>query len=193
MNIYQKLTIARNELLKLNLKKSGRVSFKTTNYTYYDMGDFFPAINELCLKHGMTTKFITTGKEAVLTIINNDDPTDKINFVANISGVIANVVAPENHMKNWGGKITYMRRYMMLTAFEMAESDMIEEISKNLNNEISEKDLKKIEGAKTMVELTKVCGELKQNYKVALINPLYESKKAEIQQNADEKVIDANS
>lgn len=185
MNIYQKLQKARVELQDLKLKKSGTVDFKTksgkrTNFAYYELADFLPAINELCNKHGLMTRFsiIPSEKEkTVLTIINIEDPTEKIAFVS----PTATSTSLGDPLKDLGSKITYLRRYLFMTAFEIVESDMVDSIKRDLTSEVSEVDVKKIEESKTFKELTDVCGKLKKIYKVDLITPFYNEKKIELE------------
>jgi hypothetical protein len=173
MNIYQKLNKARVDLQKLNLKKTGKVSFGKTNYTFYELGDFLPAVNTLCLNIGLTTKLITVKDKVILTIFNVDEPTEKIDFTAEIKDIVFDIVSPTNHIKNWGGKMSYLRRYMLFTAFEIAESDFVEAITKNLTEEVDEKDVKLIKESKSIKQLEALYKDLSTKYKMTLLQPLF--------------------
>jgi hypothetical protein len=191
MNIYKKMTSARVELQKLQLKKTGENTY--SHYKYYELGDFLPAINKLCEKHGLFTKFsIIKDKsieKAVLSIYNTEEVEEKIEFVAPTAeveiGKKKDGTGGAEPIQNLGGKITYMRRYMLMTAFEMVESDMIERIQRELTDDISDEDLKAIDKAKDSTELIKVCGELKKKYRLNLITPHYERRAEEIKQEDD--------
>ena len=53
MNIQEKIVKARIDLQALNLKKTG----KNQNISYYELGDFLPAVNQLAGKYEFYTKF----------------------------------------------------------------------------------------------------------------------------------------
>jgi hypothetical protein len=192
MSIFKKLNEARLELQSLSLKKSGKNTY--SNFTYYELGDFLPAINELCDKHGLLTRFNIISErgieKAILTIYDVDKPTDKIEFVSPTAeveiGRKKDGTGGAEPIQNLGGKITYMRRYMLMTAFEMVESDMVDAIKKELTDTLEKEDLQKINKAKTEEELTKVCGKLKSKYKYSLLTTEFERRKEEIKQDMDE-------
>lgn len=189
MNIYQKLTEARVELQDLKLKKSG--TNKYSNYNYYELGDFLPAINALCKKHKLFTKFNIVddhGKEkAILTVLNSENPDERVDFVSPTAeveiGKKKDGSGGAEPIQNLGGKTTYMRRYMLFTAFEMVESDMVDSINKDLTSELPDEEAEKIMKAKDFKELTDVCSTLKSKYKVELIKPLYDKRKEELDEN----------
>lgn len=183
MNIYQKLVEARVDLQNLKLKKSGH----NQNFTYYELGDFLPAINELGKKYGFMTQFSIEkdeyGESATLSIRNIENVPDspqKVIFMC----PTAEVKLPKGQeIQNMGSKITYMRRYMLMTAFEMVESDMIDAIKRDLSGDLEDDEVEEIASAKDFDELTAVCSRLKKTYKVAVIKPLYEKRKAELEEN----------
>ncbi len=189
LNVYQKLQKVRVELQGMKLKKTGRNTF--SNFTYYELGDFLPAINELCKKNGLVTSFsiknqIDSAEHALLNIINSDDPSEIIKFICptaevNIGKSEAKGKKGAEPIQNLGGKVTYMRRYMLMTAFEMVESDIVDSVKEQVNNELKDNDIKQITTAKNFVELTKVCGKLKQTYKMDIITPFYNKRKKELE------------
>jgi len=181
MNIYQKIQKVRVELQDMKLKKSGQ----NQNFTYYELSDLLPAINELCLKHGLFTKFDITVKRGVeMATLNIMEGDDKVIF----STPTAQVELPRGQaIQGLGAKITYMRRYMLITAFEIVENDMVDRLKLEMKGDLSEEDKAKIAGAKNFKSLTKVCGELKQTYKATLIKPLYDKRKEELENKVIKK------
>lgn len=170
-NIYTKLNQARIELKDLKLPKSG----ENQSMRYYELGDFLPAVLDLSEKY----KFITTlnlydledGREkAVLTVINLEDPKDRVQFEAPTREAKLPKGQP---IQNQGAKITYMRRYMLMTAFEIAESDIVDSVKRSLTEEISEKDEEWLRKSKNRDELSARAKELMDKYKKSLIAPLY--------------------
>jgi len=121
MNIHQKLQRCRVELQKADLKKTGENKF--SHYTYFELSDFLPKINELMDKHGLIALFNFTLEEAKLTIINTENTEEKIYFttpitLAELKGCHA--------IQNIGATQTYARRYLYVMAFEIAEGDALD-------------------------------------------------------------------
>ena len=121
LNIYQKLQKCRVELQKSNMKKSGQNKF--SNYEYFELGDFLPRINELMQGNGLTALFFFEREKARLHIIDADKPEDKIVFTSPVSMV---QLKGCHELQNIGATQTYMRRYLYVMAFEIAEHDAIE-------------------------------------------------------------------
>ncbi len=119
MNIYEKIQTIRCELQKLNLKKSG----KNQNFPYYELADFLPKINELCLEHKLFP-FVVFGPElAVLTIVDGAKPEDSVIFTSPMAEAQLKNCHP---IQNLGAVETYQRRYLYMAAFEIVEHDALD-------------------------------------------------------------------
>lgn len=160
-----------------------------SRYSYYELSDLLPAINELCLKHDLFTRFIVVheGREkAILTLYNASQPTEKIDFVIPTAeveiGKKKDGSGGAEPIQNLGGKTTYLRRYLMMIAFEVIESDLVEQIQRDLTDEIDEKDLKLINEAADFTALTRICSGLKSKYSMKLITPYFDRKRVEFEQ-----------
>jgi len=189
MKVYEKLTKARVELQKLKLKKTGR----NQSMTYFELGDFLPAVNELCSKHGLFTQFTIVadrGQErAVLTVLNSSDPTDRVSFVS----PTADVDLPRGQkIQGVGAKITYMRRYMMMIAFEIVESDIVDKINRELTDEVSDDDLELITNAKSRDELSKLYKNLEVNYTSKVLLPHFKRATQDLEEVKKEVKSDNN-
>ncbi len=195
MNIYQKLQKTRVELQEMNLKPSGENTY--SNYVYYELSDFLPAINALCNQNGLFTKFNIIDdnhtEKAILSIHNAEEPTEKVTYTSKTAeveiGKKKDGTGGADPIQNLGGKLTYMKRYVYLNAFEIIEPDIVEAVKKEMTKEVDQEDLTKIENCKTQEELTKLYNELTKKYKMTLIQPLFSSKKEKINQDQDVKVI----
>lgn len=187
-NIYQKLQKARVELQDMKLKKTGKNTY--SNFTYFELSDFLPAVNALNLKHGLFTKFniidSKDGELAVLSVINIQDPTEKIDFHTKTAeveiGKKKDGTGGADPIQNLGGKRTYLRRYLFVSAYEIEESEIVDRVNMELTDELDQKDIDKINNAGDFKELTTICGNLKSKYKVELITPLFETRKVELEQ-----------
>ena len=136
-NIYQKLQEARCELQEMNLKKSGNNKF--SGYTYYELGDFLPAINALLKKYKLFSD-ISFGDMAVLTITNAEKPDEKITFLSTIAEANLKGCHP---IQNLGAIQTYLRRYLYMNAFEIVEHDLLDAVTdtkKEIKQEVQEKE-----------------------------------------------------
>ena len=125
MNIYEKLLQARLMLQEKGIKRGGENKF--AGYKYYELEDFVPAIHEICLKVRIIP-MVTFPSNAVLAIVDLEKPEDTIIFespmsTANLKGC--------HEVQNLGAVETYLRRYLYQTAFEIMESDFVENSTKN--------------------------------------------------------------
>jgi hypothetical protein len=187
-NIYQKIQSARIELQNLSLKKTGKNSY--SNYTYYELSDFLPAINILMDKHGIFSEFsiqrMTDVEIAVLRLYNTDNPAEIAAFTLPTAeveiGKKKDGTGGADPIQNLGGKTTYMRRYLHMIAFEMVESDTVEQIKRELTDEVSDDDLAQIKTAPDITSLQKTCATLKTKYNAKLIIPHYNLRKVELEQ-----------
>ena len=175
MNVYEKIQHVRAELVGLNLKKTGKNTY--SNFTYYELGDFLPTLNKLMDQVGLCTRFVIQSKKndeaekAVLEVFNSRKPEDKVVFYSNTAevkiGQKANGTGGADDIQNLGGKITYMRRYLLMIAFEIVESDQVDakDQSKNPNApenlELNAEEIKTIKEAKDLESLANICRDMK--------------------------------
>ena len=150
-NIYKKLASARLALQNAGLTKSGLNKF--LNFKYFELSDFLPTINKLATEHGFFTRFSIDGERAELLIINVDDANDYASFYVSISDCLKSQEAFNNAVisatlstaeareyrdskdlkalnvqaiQDLGKNITYLRRYLLMIAFEICEVDALD-------------------------------------------------------------------
>ena len=121
MNVYEKIQQVRVELQNLGLNKSGKNKF--AGYTYFELSDFLPTINQLCKNHKLMTHISFTRDEATLTIINAEAPEEKVIYTSPMYEAVLKGAHP---IQNAGAVITYQRRYLMMLAFEIVECDALD-------------------------------------------------------------------
>jgi hypothetical protein len=121
MNLYEKLRQARVELQNSNLKKSGKNTF--SNYTYYELGDFLPTINNICLEKKIFPHVSFFGDGAILTILNIEKPDEIVEFNSPHADAQLKGCHP---IQNLGAVETYQRRYLYMAAFEIVEHDALD-------------------------------------------------------------------
>lgn len=120
-NIYSKLAKVCLELQQKNIKKSGRNKF--VGYSYYELSDILPSINELMVEHRLCMIIGFTKELGTLTLINSDDPEQKIENTVPMGDV---QLKGAHIAQNYGASQTYARRYLILSTFNICESDMFD-------------------------------------------------------------------
>lgn len=122
MNLYQKIQEARCQLQALNIKKTGNNKF--AGYSYFELGDILPAINNINKELGLCTHITFDNEFAKLTIFDADDVEFKsIEF----SSPMAKATLKGAHdIQNLGATETYQRRYLYMSAYEIVECDAVD-------------------------------------------------------------------
>ena len=132
-NVYEKLAEARVMLQNKKLKKTGYNKYG--GFSYFELSDFLPSVNEifaqlkLCSQFSLTKEIYddnATNDVAKLFVINTEEPSDVLLFSspvaeANMKGAVA--------IQQLGAMHTYMRRYLWLIAMEICENDEIDATS----------------------------------------------------------------
>lgn len=142
MNIYEKMQKVKKLLSDAELKKTGKNDY--SNFEYYELSDILPAIITFCENYRLfthvnfvkeySTKTITTeesqvqekvkvGESAVLTVINIDNPAEKIEYSSDVKDL---ELKAANAIQNYGGIQTYSRRYLYMNAFDIVEAEMFD-------------------------------------------------------------------
>lgn len=120
-NIYQKIQMVKESILKENLKKSGENKY--AGFKYYELADFTPSIIKLCNEVGLFTKITFSEELATLFIVN----TDNTNEIEEYTSPMRNLVLKGcNEIQALGGVETYSRRYLYMSAFDIIENDMFD-------------------------------------------------------------------
>jgi hypothetical protein len=123
MSVYKKLQEARIDLQSKPLKKSGKNNF--AGYQYFELGDFLPSIQQICLDRGLCGSVTFYTDIAVLTITDVDKPEDKIEFKCPMSSA---ALKGCHEVQNLGAVQTYLRRYLWTNAFEIVEHDALDAV-----------------------------------------------------------------
>jgi hypothetical protein len=188
LTVYGRMQKVRAELAKLNLKKSGKNKF--TQNVYYELGDFVPALNRLMDEQGITTRFTLEKEKAVLIVFNSDKPEDKEVFFIPVA---ASEVKGATAIQNLGAQITYLRRYLLMIAFEIAEGDTEDAQVQEEIKQIEQKYVDQLNAVKTLTELAKVSKTIQEklgaDYRKSLVAE-YTRRKGEIESAESENLVD---
>ncbi len=119
MNIHQRIASIKKELQKSALKKTGYNKF-TKSY-YYELSDVLPRIIELNEEYGINDTFDINNESAHLSLSTNNSETS----TTTIPFVMAEMQASVDPIQKLGATITYLRRYLYLTAYGIADTEVI--------------------------------------------------------------------
>lgn len=120
MSVHKKLMQARIKLQGVELKKSGQNKF--AGYSYFELGDFLPAIQTIFNEIGLCGVVSYNTEYAQLCITDVEDGT-----VIVITSPMAEANLKGTHpIQNLGAVETYQRRYLWMTAMEIVEHDILD-------------------------------------------------------------------
>ncbi len=157
MNLFTKLQNVRVELQKRNLTKSGKNKF--SDYNYFELSDFMPAINELCLKYHIFTYEDINSNIARITAVDCDSP--EVTFTLTMDTAEVDMKGM-NKVQGIGSQNTYFRRYLNMSLFEISESDIIDAGVEQGEKSKGKKDTKPAENDKK-TQMKTLCTSLSAN------------------------------
>lgn len=121
-NVYMKLQTVRAELSKTELTKTGEN--KHLKFKYFELGDFLPAITDLCAKNKICSIINFGEKLATLKIIDCEKDSSVIKFTTPIAK--AKLMGSPSPVQELGATQTYIRRYLYMNAFEVVDTDVVD-------------------------------------------------------------------
>ena len=120
-NIYEKMTVIKLKLL--GIKKGGKNDF--AHYSYFELGDILPILMPALQQEGlfMMTQFSASEQTAKLSIFEIDNPDNRIVFESKVAECS---LKGAHEVQNLGAAQTYLRRYLILNAFDIVEADTVD-------------------------------------------------------------------
>ena len=122
LNVYQKLNKVRAAILDGSIKQSGRNS--SVQYEYFELSDIVPRVTKEFNEIGLIGVVNFTEDMAILTIVNTDNPDEKVAFTSPMRYPSENRAI--NPVQSLGAAHTYLRRYLYYTALDICVIDEIE-------------------------------------------------------------------
>ena len=120
MSIFEKLNQARLEFQNMGVKKSGKNSY--AGYTYYELSDIIPAINQLAEKLKFCCVVNFTNDLAKLDFCDLEKD-ERITFTSPMSSAS---LKGGQEVQNLGAVETYIKRYLYQNCFEIVEGDALD-------------------------------------------------------------------
>ena len=141
MTVFEKLNEARLRFQNAGVKKSGKNSY--AGYTYYELADILPFINQIANELKFTCVVNFTPELATLDFVDLEE-NGKITFTSPMSSASLKGC---HEVQNLGAVETYIKRYLYQNCFEIVEADVLDETmnpSEKLNSEDVEELIKKV-------------------------------------------------
>ena len=120
MSVHKKLMQARIQLQGTKLTKSGKNKF--ANYSYFELGDFLPTIQDIFNQIGLCG-FVSFGKDLATLTITDVDGGGEITITSPMAEANLKGTHP---IQNLGAVETYNRRYLWMAAMEIVEHDILD-------------------------------------------------------------------
>ena len=133
LNVYKKLNRVRADILNGSVKQSGKNS--SIQYEYFELSDFVPRVTVLFNEYGLISVVNFSEDMAVLTIINTDNPEDRVSFTSPMRYPTENRAI--NPVQSLGASHTYLRRYLYYLALDLCVVDEIEPTTVPDNQKVS--------------------------------------------------------
>jgi len=120
-NIYEKMTEVKIKLL--GIKKTGKSDYIKNGY--FELGDILPILTPALKEERlfMQTTFSATEQKAKLVIVDMDNIQDKIEYETKFADCSIKGI---HEVQNLGAAQTYTRRYLILTAFDISDGDVLD-------------------------------------------------------------------
>jgi hypothetical protein len=120
MSVHKKLMQARIQLQGTKLSKSGKNKF--AGYSYFELGDFLPTIQDIFNQIGLCG-FVSFGKDLATLTITDVDGGGEITITSPMAEANLKGTHP---IQNLGAVETYNRRYLWMAAMEIVEHDILD-------------------------------------------------------------------
>lgn len=121
MNVYEKMSNAVDEFHKIEIKKTGKNKF--AGYEYFELADFIKPILSVLKANKLLAVQTFTNEVATLRIVNIEATDEFIEYTSPMSTASLKGC---HEVQNLGAVQTYLRRYLLVVAFNIIEADALE-------------------------------------------------------------------
>lgn len=130
MKLNEAIINIRVELQSNGLKMSGKNTH--AGFSYFELSDFLPKLNELMKEKGINDCFSITHDEATLTLIKEDEKQEyKMPFFMFEVPLTSKGSPMMQQIQYLGAINTYLKRYLYMNAFGITDGEVID----NLDND----------------------------------------------------------
>ena len=129
-NIYAKLALSKKQFTDSGIKKSGINRF--AGFKYFQLDDIIPLANDILLSNGLVFYSSFNEYTAVGTLVNIDNPEEKITVTSpmrKLETVSQTGKNKMNEVQGLGAEETYQRRYLYYMLLDIVENDTFDATS----------------------------------------------------------------
>ncbi len=130
MNLNQSIIKIRVDLQNSTIKKSGKN--KHAGFSYYELSDFLPKLNELMLENGINDIVSINNELASITLVKDAErETYSIPFIMFETPLANSGKKMMQDIQYLGALNTYLKRYLYLNAFGITDGEVIDSMNSN--------------------------------------------------------------
>ena len=127
MNLNQSIIKIRVDLQNSTIKKSGKN--KHAGFSYYELSDFLPKLNELMLENGINDIVSINNELASITLVKDAErETYSIPFIMFDTPLANSGKKMMQDIQYLGALNTYLKRYLYLNAFGITDGEVIDSL-----------------------------------------------------------------
>ena len=125
MNLNNSIIKIRVDLQNSKLKKSGKNAF--AGFTYFELKDFLPKLNDLMLQEGINDNISINDDVMTLTLVKDDERQEySIPFIIYDTPLSKNGNKSMQDIQYLGALNTYYKRYLYLNAFGITDGEVVD-------------------------------------------------------------------
>lgn len=157
MNLNETIIKIRVELQNSKINKSGKNRF--AGFSYFELADFLPKLNELMLEEGVNDRFTIKDDLATLELIKGEERQEyTIPFKIFPTPMNKNGQPSMQDIQYLGALNTYYKRYLYLNAFGITDGEVID----SMDNSKLEKGVTFKGGETTEKEVLKLLSQMNE-------------------------------
>lgn len=124
-NLNEAIIKIRVDLQNSKINKSGKNKF--AGFSYFELADFLPKLNELMLESGINDRFTIKDNMAILELIKGDERQEyTMPFKVFPTPLNKNGLPSMQDIQYLGALNTYYKRYLYLNAFGITDGEVID-------------------------------------------------------------------
>lgn len=186
-NVYIKYQRAKKMLLDKHIEPSGKNKF--SGYTYFELSDFIPHLIGILCDLKLATIVSYSTDTATLIIVDSENPDQQIIFTSPMSKA---ELKGCHEVQNLGAVQTYERRYLYMTAFDITDSDLLDDnpIDQAVYCDDCDKEIKPAKNANgTQLSVSEIVNKGKKEFKKQLCISCFGQRKKRLDDEVTKRVV----
>lgn len=162
LNLNESIIKIRVDLQNSKIKKSGMNKF--AGFSYYELSDFLPKLNELMMENGVNDVFTIDGELCSLNLLKGaESNTYEIPFTQFSTPLNKSGLPSMQDIQYLGALNTYYKRYLYLNAFGITDGEVIDGMNNDDIKQGEQKPKSTLATEKQISMITSMLGDKLQN------------------------------